>query len=106
MSAAVKTPANIAAEAQTPAYPSGHAAFGAETALLLARMVPEKEAELFARGWEYGKQRIASGVAYPSDWEAGQVSAAVMIQVFINKSEFRADFDATRSELRKGLGLP
>jgi acid phosphatase (class A) len=106
VSSAVKTPADIAAGALSPAYPSGHSAFGAEVALLLASMVPEKEAELFARGWEYGKQRIASGVAYPSDWEAGQVSAAAMVQFLSNKPEFRADFDATRSELRKGLGLP
>jgi acid phosphatase (class A) len=105
VSAAIVTPPEIAAAAQTPAYPSGHATFGAEAALLLSRMVPEKEPELFARGWEYGKQRIASGVAYPSDWEAGQIGAVIMVEHLMKKPAFRADFDAARSEIRKGLAL-
>jgi acid phosphatase (class A) len=105
ISTAIVTPAEIAAEAQSPAYPSGHATFGAEAALLLVRMVPEKEPELFARGWEYGRQRIASGVAYPSDWEAGQTGAALMVQLIMKNPAFRADFEATRSEIRKGLAL-
>jgi acid phosphatase (class A) len=106
VSGEVKTPPHIAAEAQSPAYPSQHATFGAQAALLLARMVPEKEAELYARGWEYGKHRIASGVAYPSDWEGGQVGATVMVRLMMEKPQFRADFEAAKSELRKGLGLP
>src|SRR5580704_10450210 len=61
----VKTPASIAQASQGPTYPSGHGTFGAEAAILLAMMVPEKRTELFARGWQYGTQRIASGIAYP-----------------------------------------
>jgi acid phosphatase (class A) len=70
----VQSPPNIAAASQGPTYPSGHGTFGAEVAILLAMMVPEKRSELFARGWQYGEQRIMSGVAYPSDWEAGRQS--------------------------------
>ncbi len=51
-------------------------------------MVPEKKAELFARGWEYGKQPIASGVVYPSDWEGGQIGATVMVKLMMQKPEF------------------
>jgi len=53
----VKTPENIARASQGPTYPSGHSTFGAEVALLLSMMVPEKTAELHTRGWEYGEQR-------------------------------------------------
>ena len=105
LSTAIKPLPNIAARAQSNAYPSGHAMFGAEAALLLTRMVPEREAELLARGRECGKERIAGGVAYPSDWEAGQVGAIVMVQLMMKKPEFRADCEATRSEIRRGLGL-
>src|ERR1700730_4085957 len=63
----VQSPPNIAAASQGPTYPSGHGTFGAEVALLLSMMVPEKRSELFARGWQYGEQRILSGAAYPSD---------------------------------------
>jgi acid phosphatase (class A) len=103
--AGVRPPANIAAASQSPTYPSGHSTFGAEAAFLLAMMVPEKKRELFERGWAYGEQRVASGVAYPSDWEGGHIGAAVMVALMMQKPEFRADFDAVKSEIRKGLGL-
>jgi acid phosphatase (class A) len=103
--AAVKPPANIAAASMSPTYPSGHSTFGAEAAFLLAMMVPEKKRELFARGWAYGEQRVASGVAYPSDWEGGHIGAAVMVTLMLQKPEFKADFAAVKTELRKGLGL-
>ena len=101
----VQSPADIAAASQGPTYPSGHGTFGAEVALLLGMMVPEKRAELYARGWQYGEQRIASGVAYPSDWEGGHIGAAVMVALMLQKPEFRADFEAVKAEVRKGLGL-
>jgi acid phosphatase (class A) len=101
----VKPPANIAAASQSPTYPSGHSTFGAEAAFLLAMMVPEKKRELFARGWDYGEQRVASGVAYPSDWEGGHIGGAVMVTLMLQKPEFKADFDAVKVELRKCLGL-
>jgi acid phosphatase (class A) len=104
-SAAVKPPANIAAASQSPTYPSGHSTFGAEAAFLLAMMVPEKKRELFERGWAYGEQRVASGVAYPSDGEGGHIGAAVMVALMMQKPEFRADFDAAKSQIQKGLGL-
>jgi acid phosphatase (class A) len=101
----VLTPANIAAASQGPTYPSGHGTFGAEVALLLSMMVPEKKSELFERGWQYGEQRIASGVAYPADWEGGHIGATVMVALMLQKPEFKADFEATKAEVRKGLGL-
>jgi len=101
----VQSPPQIAAASQGPTYPSGHGTFGAEVALLLSMMVPEKRSELFARGWQYGEQRILSGVAYPSDWEAGHIGATVMVTLMLQKPEFRADFEAVKAEVRKGLGL-
>src|SRR5258708_16315871 len=56
-------------------YPSGNANFGTTTAILLAAMVPEKRAEIFARGWEYGENRLVAGVHFPSDIESGRISA-------------------------------
>jgi len=101
----VQTPPNIAGASQGPTYPSGHSTFGAEVALLLAMMVPEKKAALHARGWEYGEQRVASGVAYPSDWETAHIGATLMVALMMQKPEFKADFEATKAEIRKGLGL-
>ena len=101
----VQTPQNIAAASQGPTYPSGHSTFGAEVALLLGMMVPEKRAELYGRGWQYGEQRIVSGVAYPTDWEGGHIGATIMVTLMLQKPEFKADFEAVKAEVRKGLGL-
>jgi acid phosphatase (class A) len=101
----VQTPENIARASQGPTYPSGHSTFGAQVALILSMMVPEKSAELHARGWEYGEQRVASGVAYPSDWETAHIGATLMVALMMQKPEFRADFQAVKAEIRRGLGL-
>src|SRR2546423_173969 len=66
-------------DGRTPAfsysYPSGHARYGAVTAILLANMVPEKRRELFARGWDYGESRVVGGVHFPTDVESGRILA-------------------------------
>jgi len=96
-------------EASTPAYtysyPSGHSTFGAMTAILLADMVPEKRAELFQRGWDYGRSRVVGGVHFPSDVEAGRIQATVMTALMMQNPDFKTDFAAARAELRAALGL-
>ena len=93
----------------TPAYsysyPSGHATFGAMTAILLAQMVPEKRSELYARGWDFGDSRIVGGVHYPSDVEAGRIDAASLVTVMTLNHDFQADLSAAKAELRAALGL-
>ena len=94
---------------ETPAfsysYPSGNANFGTTTAILLAAMVREKRAEIFARGWEYGENRLVAGVHFPSDIESGRISATAMVAVMMQNPAFKADFAAAKSELRSALGL-
>ena len=101
----VHTPENIAKAAGGPTYPSGHSTNGAEVAILLGMMIPEKREALYERGWEYGINRITSGAAYPSDWEGGHITASLAINQMMKNPEFRADFEAVKTEVRKGLGL-
>ena len=68
-------------------------------------MVPEKREALYERGWEYGVHRVTSGAAYPSDFEGGHIAATLAVQAMMKNPEFRADFDAVKAEVRKGLGL-
>jgi len=86
-------------------YPSGHARYGAVTAILLANMVPEKRRELFARGWDYGQSRVVGGVHFPTDVESGRIEATAMVALMMQNAEFRADLAAARVELRRSLGL-
>ena len=86
-------------------YPSGNANFGTTTAILLAAMVPEKRAEIFARGWEYGENRLVAGVHFPSDIESGRISATAMVAVMMQNAAFKRDFVAAKAELRSALGM-
>jgi acid phosphatase (class A) len=87
------------------AYPSGHAAFGAMTAILLAELVPEKRVPLFARGWDYGDARMIGGVHFPSDVEAGRILGTVLAALMMQSERFRADLNDVRVELRGMLGF-
>jgi acid phosphatase (class A) len=102
----VKTPENIVKITGGPTYPSGHSSTGALIPLLLGMMVPEKREALFERGWEYSVNRVASGAAYPSDFEGGHIAATLAVHEMMKNPAFRADFDAVKAEVRKGLGLP
>jgi len=104
-SSKVQSPENIAKAAQSPTYPSGHSSTGAAVALLLGMMIPEQRDALYARGWEYGFNRVRSGVAYPSDWEGGHILATLAVNQMLKNPDFRADFDAVKAEVRQGLGL-
>ena len=73
-------------------------------AILLAEMVPERRAELFERGWEYGDARIVSGVHFPSDVEAGRILGTLIARQLEADARFRADMRSARSELRQALG--
>jgi acid phosphatase (class A) len=101
--------ADVQAIGERPAsgsYPSGHATRGWLTAILLANMVPEKSTELFARGREYGENRVLAGVHFPSDVEAGRLSATAIMTALMQNESFRRDFAAARGELREVLGYP
>jgi acid phosphatase (class A) len=87
------------------AYPSGHATWGAMTAMLLAAMVPEKHAALFARGWDFGDNRLIGGVHYPIDIASGRIQATVLVALMMQNEQFKTDLAAARKELRGVLGL-
>jgi len=101
----VHTPEDIAKAAGGPTYPSGHSTTAFEVALIIGMMMPEKRDALYERGYAYSINRITSGAAYPSDAEGGHMAATLAVNQMMKNPEFRADFDAVKTELRKGLGL-
>ena len=76
------------------------------TAILLAKMIPEKRYELFERDREYGKNRILIGEHFPRDIRAGEIAATVITHALMEKPAFMRDLEVARVELRQVLGYP
>lgn len=86
-------------------YPSGHTTFARLHAIVLAALVPEKRAELFARADEYANNRIVAGVHFPTDVAGGKIAGSVIAAKELENPAFTADFEAAKAELRGVLKL-
>jgi acid phosphatase (class A) len=86
-------------------YPSGHATVGTLMGIELANMLPEKRAEIMARAWEFGRNRVVGGIHYPSDIEMGRISGTVIAQTISTHPDFQQEFEAAKTELRAALGM-
>ena len=86
------------------AYPSGHAAFAASTAIVLAQLVPAKRAAIFAQARIFAVNRILLGLHYPTDIASGWTAGTLAAYVMMRDPRFRHDFAAAAAELR-GAGL-
>jgi acid phosphatase (class A) len=89
----------------SPGYPGGHATFAYVNAILLAYMVPEKAAAIFNRAGRFARNRVIGGVHYPTDTDAGRISASVIDNVLLHDPRFLADFARARAEVRHAIGL-
>jgi acid phosphatase (class A) len=87
------------------AWPSGHATVGTLMGIVLANMVPEKRAEIMARAWDYGNNRVIGGVHFRSDVEMGRIAGAVIAATIMKHEDFKAEFEPAKAELRAALGL-
>ncbi|WP_087687496.1 phosphatase PAP2 family protein [Pandoraea sp. PE-S2R-1] len=96
----------IVTEGTSPGYPSGHATFAYLSAVVLAEIVPEKRAEIFARAQAYAQGRALGGVHYVSDVEAGKVSGTVIAAAMLANPAFRDDLMRATRETRQALSLP
>jgi acid phosphatase (class A) len=86
-------------------YPSGHATVGTLMGIELSNMLPEKRAEIMARAWEFGQNRVVAGIHYSSDIEMGRISGTVIAQTISTHPDFKQEFEAAKAELRSALGL-
>jgi acid phosphatase (class A) len=80
-------------------YPSGHAAYGWATAMILARIRPERSPVLMQRAAEYAESRIVCGAHFLTDIEAGHAIAAAVLGRLEANPQFQADLARARAEL-------
>jgi acid phosphatase (class A) len=88
------------------AYPSGHATWVFMSAVLLADMVPERRAEIWARAEDFARQRMVGGVHYRSDIDGGRLAGPVIAAFLLVNTRYQADSAKAAAQLRAALKLP
>lgn len=86
-------------------FPSGHTAYAYVTAIVLANMVPEKKAEIFARADEYAWNRVVGGVHFPTDLASGKTAATVIVSTLMQDPVYQSEFTKAKAEVRQALQL-
>ena len=94
------TPDSEEALRHNGSYPSGHAAIGYGSGLLLAAIFPDKAAALTRRGVEFGESRRVCNVHWESDIEAGRVFAAATFARLQSDATFRDDLAKAQAEAK------
>ena len=79
-------------------YPSGHAAYGWTTALVLAQVDPQRAPQVLARGRDYGLSRVICGAHFPSDVVAGQLLASATVARLATTRAFQLDLACAKAE--------
>lgn len=87
------------------AYPSGHTTRVTMMAVVLAGMLPEKAATIWARAEDYAASRVVGGMHYPQDLDGGRRAGAAIAATMFADPEFLADYALAKVEVRRALGL-
>lgn len=82
-------------------YPSGHAAFAASTAIVLAQLFPGKREAIFSQARTFAANRILLGLHYPSDISSGWTAGTLAVFVMMRDNRFLRDLMAVKAELRR-----
>lgn len=82
-------------------YPSGHSAIGYGWGLILAELLPNRSAQIMARGIAFGDSRRFCNVHWASDVEAGRLAAAAVVAKLHSNPQFQKDVKAAKAELAK-----
>lgn len=94
-------PRPYGAEKRRGSYPSGHAAFAAASAIVLAQLLPAKRDAIFTQARTFAENRILLGLHYPSDIASGWTAGTVAAYVMMRDPAFRRDYAAAAAELRQ-----
>ena len=86
-----------------PSYPSGHSTTNYVWANVLSDLFPEKQEAFYTRAHEIGMHRVAAGVHYPSDVEAGKRYAAFIYDKMSKTPQYKAELAAAHAEINAAI---
>lgn len=93
------TPAEEASLRKDGSYPSGHASLGWAWGLVLTEVSPERANALAQRAYAFGQSRVACGVHWQSDVDAGRLVASAVVAQLHSNADFVAQLGAARKEV-------
>lgn len=85
----------------TAAYPSGHSCIAFGSAYLLGDLIPKEKKKFLGEAKLVARSREWAGIHYPSDNEASEKLAKILLLEFKKNKEFQLDFIAAKNELKK-----
>lgn len=84
-------------------FPSGHSRIVWTEGVSLAIMLPELAPQIMARSAEIANYRVVLGVHYPLDIMGGRALATRMVAARLHDKDWRAKFDAAKTQLRAAI---
>ncbi len=88
----------------TGSYPSGHAAEGWLTALVLSEVTRSHQDELMLRAYEYGQGRVITGFHWQSDVDAGRMVGSAVYAFLHTESAFVSQMEKAVKEYQTVSG--
>ena len=73
--------------------------------ITLAKIMPERKDEFFARAIEFGHSRYVVGVHYLSDIEASKMAGTSIGSALLHDAAFLSAMEPVKAELRAAMGM-
>jgi len=82
-------------------YPSGHTLRGWTITLLMIQIAPERAAEIYKRGMDYGISRVIVGAHWQSDVDNSRMAASLLFSVLQTNSDFQTMMKEAQQEYKQ-----
>jgi acid phosphatase (class A) len=82
-------------------YPSGHTLRGWTITLLMIQIAPERAAEIYRRGMDYGFSRVIVGAHWQSDVDNSRMAAGLLFSVLQTNEDFQTMMKEAQQEYKE-----
>ena len=82
-------------------YPSGHTLRGWTITLLMIQIAPERAAEIYKRGMDYGYSRVIVGAHWQSDVDNSRMAASLLFSILQTNDDFQTMMKEAQQEYRE-----